>query len=111
MHNSIPVPVKFRGACLLLLPPCLGPLPLTPFLACSSLAPLTCAPPCWPQVWALDSLPGEVRSGESDRRDHPADLIDTLRAMPLPIQSRHDVTDHLEAKGRQCHLPGAGLSA
>mmetsp|Transcript_38083 Transcript_38083/g.84834 ORF Transcript_38083/g.84834 Transcript_38083/m.84834 type:complete len:374 (+) Transcript_38083:240-1361(+) len=51
------------------------------------------------QVWVLDSLPGEVRSGQADGRDHPARLIQTLREMPLPIASRGVLTAHLESQG------------
>eukprot|EP00197_Chlamydomonas_leiostraca_P007015 CAMPEP_0202858464 /NCGR_PEP_ID=MMETSP1391-20130828/988_1 /ASSEMBLY_ACC=CAM_ASM_000867 /TAXON_ID=1034604 /ORGANISM="Chlamydomonas leiostraca, Strain SAG 11-49" /LENGTH=353 /DNA_ID=CAMNT_0049537387 /DNA_START=225 /DNA_END=1286 /DNA_ORIENTATION=+ len=51
------------------------------------------------QVWVLDSLPGEVRSGLADGRDRPADLIQHLRAMPLPLASRADVTAQLERAG------------
>lgn len=51
------------------------------------------------RVWVLDALPGEVRSGEMGRKDRPADLITTLRRMPLPIASRSALTNHLEAAG------------
>ncbi|KAJ9526727.1 hypothetical protein QJQ45_017529 [Haematococcus lacustris] len=51
------------------------------------------------QVWALDSLPGEVRSGEGDGRDNPAQLIKLLRALPLPITSRNDVINYLSHNG------------
>lgn len=52
----------------------------------------------------LDSLPGEVRSGEGDGRDHPGRLIDTLRSMPLPIASRNAVIDHLVRAGEAAGL-------
>lgn len=53
------------------------------------------------QVWVLDSLPGEVRSGDGDggMSDHPARLIECLRSMPLPIESRKQVVQALMQAG------------
>jgi pimeloyl-ACP methyl ester carboxylesterase len=51
------------------------------------------------QVWVLDALPGEVRSGDMGGADRPADLISTLQAVPLPLPSRHALVAHLEAAG------------
>ncbi|EFN51872.1 hypothetical protein CHLNCDRAFT_27628 [Chlorella variabilis] len=51
------------------------------------------------QVWVLDALPGEVRSGDMGGADRPADLISTLQAVPLPVPSRHWLISHLEASG------------
>eukprot|EP00803_Ostreobium_quekettii_P004800 evm.model.scf_1329.1 EVM.evm.TU.scf_1329.1 scf_1329:1138-5580(+) len=50
-------------------------------------------------VWVLDALPGEVRAGERNRRDHPHDLISTLKMMPLPVRNRSDLIDHLLRAG------------
>lgn len=43
----------------------------------------------------LDALPGEVRAGEAERRDHPADLIAALRRVPLPLVSRGALQEQL----------------
>lgn len=51
------------------------------------------------QVWALDTVPGYVRAGDHDGRDHPRDIIATLRGLPLPLPSRNAVTDALLAAG------------
>lgn len=51
------------------------------------------------QAWVLDTLPGDVRAGGPGRTDHPADLIETLRRLPLPITDRHAVIDFLTHKG------------
>ena len=51
------------------------------------------------KVWALDALPGEVRSGEMGAQDRPADLITTLQHLPLPLPSRHWLVQRLEAAG------------
>ena len=51
------------------------------------------------QVWALDSLPGEVRSGEMGATDRPVDLITTLLRTPLPLPSRQDLISRLESAG------------
>eukprot|EP00803_Ostreobium_quekettii_P002044 evm.model.scf_1258.1 EVM.evm.TU.scf_1258.1 scf_1258:2220-8523(+) len=50
-------------------------------------------------VWVLDALPGDVRAGERNRRDHPSDLISTLNTLPMPIRSRSDLIDHLLRAG------------
>lgn len=51
------------------------------------------------RVWALDSLPGEIRSGEMGSTDRPADLITTLMRTPLPISSKDDLISRLEGAG------------
>ena len=51
------------------------------------------------QVWVLDALPGEVRSGEMGQTDRPADLISTLLTMPLPIRDRPSLISYLERAG------------
>lgn len=51
------------------------------------------------QVWVLDALPGEVRSGDMGGADRPADLISTLQRLPLPIPSRHWLIGTLEGAG------------
>ncbi|GMH36557.1 hypothetical protein BSKO_04425 [Bryopsis sp. KO-2023] len=51
------------------------------------------------QAWVLDALPGEVRSGEEGRRDHPFDLIQTLKGMVLPVPSRSHLIDNLVHAG------------
>ncbi|GJP54595.1 hypothetical protein CLOM_g13667 [Closterium sp. NIES-68] len=50
------------------------------------------------KVWVLDATPGKVRAG-GDGEDHPADLIDALRAMPPLIFDRRDVVDALCSQG------------
>jgi hypothetical protein len=50
----------------------------------------------------LDTLPGEVRAGGPGRQDHPADLIATLRRLPLPIADRNAVVDYLLQSGDCC---------
>ena len=47
----------------------------------------------------LDALPGEVRSGERNRRDHPSDLISTLKTLELPITARSALIDRLLQAG------------
>lgn len=51
------------------------------------------------QVWVLDALPGDVRAGEHNRRDHPLDLISTLKMVPQPIRSRNTVVGNLVRAG------------
>lgn len=51
------------------------------------------------RVWSLDSLPGEVRSGEMGATDRPADLITTLLRTQLPIPSRDSLVSRLEQCG------------
>lgn len=51
------------------------------------------------QAWVLDALPGEVRSGEEGRRDHPLDLIHTLKEMVLPVPSRSHLIESLVQAG------------
>ena len=43
------------------------------------------------QVWVLDALPGDIRAGGEGRKDHPADVIAALQALPLPIADRTTV--------------------
>jgi pimeloyl-ACP methyl ester carboxylesterase len=50
-------------------------------------------------VWSLDSLPGEVRSGEMGATDRPADLITTLLRTQLPIANRDALISRLEHCG------------
>lgn len=52
----------------------------------------------------LDTLPGEVRAGEAGRKDHPADLIATLRRQQLPIGGRRQLLAALEAAGFSRHI-------
>lgn len=40
------------------------------------------------QVWVLDALPGEVRTGGRESQDHPAALIAHLQHMPMPLPNR-----------------------
>ncbi|KAM3334481.1 hypothetical protein ACQJBY_029105 [Aegilops geniculata] len=46
------------------------------------------------RVWVLDATPGKVRSG-LDGEDHPAELIDFLRRMPVQVNSKQEVVDAL----------------
>ena len=43
---------------------------------------------CKLQVWVLDALPGEVRTGGRETQDHPAALIAHLQQMPMPLPNR-----------------------
>ncbi|KAK9843697.1 hypothetical protein WJX81_002902 [Elliptochloris bilobata] len=56
------------------------------------------------QVWVLDALPGEVRAGEAERKDHPADLIETLRRVVLPLRSRATLQEQLLQAGFSPHI-------
>ena len=51
------------------------------------------------QVWVLDALPGEVRSGERGGQDHPADLIAALQQLPMPIPNRSHLQNYLVQRG------------
>ncbi len=61
------------------------------------------------QVWVLDAPPGEARAGGGGGpgtgggggggADSPAQLIESLRRLQLPVASRADVIDHLVAHG------------
>ena len=51
------------------------------------------------QVWVLDTLPGTVRTGGPDGHDHPGDLIDTLRSVPLPVADKQQLVAHLTERG------------
>ncbi|KAF7039141.1 hypothetical protein CFC21_049192 [Triticum aestivum] len=46
------------------------------------------------RVWVLDATPGKVRSG-LDGEDHPVELIDFLRRMPVQVNSKQEVVDAL----------------
>lgn len=50
-------------------------------------------------IWALDSLPGEVRGGLPGTKDRPADLISTLMRTPMPISSKGDLIAKLQVGG------------
>ena len=52
-----------------------------------------------PQVWVLDALPGDIRAGGEGRKDHPADVIAALQALPLPIRDRTAVQAYLLGRG------------
>lgn len=52
----------------------------------------------------LDALPGEVRAGEAERKDHPADLIETLRRIVLPVRSRATLQEQLLQAGFSSHI-------
>lgn len=39
---------------------------------------------CSLKVWVLDATPGKVRAG-LDGEDHPAELIEVLRRMPMQV--------------------------
>ncbi|MEW5304667.1 MAG: hypothetical protein WDW36_007262 [Sanguina aurantia] len=56
------------------------------------------------QVWVLDSLPGEVRSGDSKGGDHPKRLIAHLRDEAMPMQNRLQVVNYLEDQGFSTHI-------
>lgn len=47
----------------------------------------------------LDTLPGEVRSGGPQGKDHPAKLISSLQRIPRPIENRSAVVDYLSQAG------------
>lgn len=51
------------------------------------------------QVWVLDALPGEVRSGEMGGQDRPEDLISALRHFTLPIKRKDDLIVALKEGG------------
>lgn len=50
------------------------------------------------RVWVLDATPGKVRAG-LDGEDHPAELIEVLRTMPVQVNSKQEVVDAL-VKGK-----------
>ena len=56
------------------------------------------------QVWVLDALPGEVRAGDSQRKDHPADLIACLQRLPMPIPNRTLLQNYLSDHGFSNHI-------
>lgn len=47
------------------------------------------------QVWVLDALPGEVRTGGQETQDHPRTLIAHLRQIPLPLPNRTALQNNL----------------
>lgn len=47
----------------------------------------------------LDCLPGDVRAGQADGKDHPAKLIQTLKSLPEPFSSRNAVVTSCTAAG------------
>ena len=47
----------------------------------------------------LDALPGEIRNGTAEGRDRPGELIAMLQRLRLPLSSKADLTDRLEAAG------------
>ena len=55
-------------------------------------------------MWVLDALPGEVRAGEAERKDHPADLIETLVRIALPLRGRAALQEHLLQAGFSAHI-------
>ncbi|CAG9462176.1 unnamed protein product [Pedinophyceae sp. YPF-701] len=50
-------------------------------------------------VWVLDTLPGYVDVTGPDRKDHPADLIEALKDIPMPVRSRSRVVDYVMHTG------------
>ena len=52
----------------------------------------------------LDALPGEVRAGDAQRRDHPADLIARLQQLRMPIASRAALQTYLQQHGFSDHI-------
>ncbi|KAG8054478.1 hypothetical protein GUJ93_ZPchr0001g30679 [Zizania palustris] len=46
------------------------------------------------RVWVLDATPGKVRAG-GDGEDHPAELIESLKRMPMQVSSKQEVVDAL----------------
>lgn len=51
------------------------------------------------QVWVLDALPGEVRTGGRETQDHPAALIAHLQHIPLPLPNRTALQNNLLDNG------------
>lgn len=62
-----------------------------------------CRSPFW-QVWVLDALPGEVRAGDAQRRDHPADLIVRLQQLTMPVETRSALQSYLVGHGFSDHI-------
>ena len=54
---------------------------------------------CHVQVWVLDALPGEVRTGGQETQDHPRALIAHLRQIPLPLPNRTALQNSLLEAG------------
>lgn len=52
----------------------------------------------------LDALPGEVRAGDANRRDHPADLIVALQQLRMPIEARSVLQTYLTDRGFSDHI-------
>ena len=70
---------------------CCSHCPAKPLLSAHTHLPV--------QVWVLDALPGEVRSGERGGQDHPADLIAALQQLPMPIPNRSHLQNYLVQRG------------
>ena len=51
------------------------------------------------QVWVLDALPGEVRTGGEEAQDHPRSLIAHLRGMQMPLPNRTALQNNLLEAG------------
>ena len=56
------------------------------------------------QVWVLDTLPGEVRAGDSQRKDHAADLISCLQRLDMPLRDRTSLQLYLSENGFSNHI-------
>ena len=56
------------------------------------------------QVWVLDALPGEVRAGDAQRQDHPADLIARLQQLKMPVANRTQLQAYLTQHGFSDHI-------
>jgi len=52
----------------------------------------------------LDALPGEVRAGDSQRKDHPADLINCLQRLDMPLRDRTSLQLYLSENGFSNHI-------
>ncbi|XP_021288091.1 protein ABHD11 isoform X2 [Herrania umbratica] len=50
------------------------------------------------RVWVLDATPGKVRAG-GDGDDHPAQLISSLRKLPMEVSSKRDIVNALVQEG------------
>lgn len=60
----------------------------------------------WLQAWVLDTVPAEVPTGHGGgpagaALDHPRALIEALREIPEPIDTRNQVLDTLLHQGVQ----------
>ena len=52
----------------------------------------------------LDALPGEVRAGDAQRQDHPADLIARLQQLKMPVANRTQLQAYLIEHGFSDHI-------